>query len=185
VGGQGGGNTNCPPPSSLRRMCPALLAASFRGAFTPRSGLSAHFSTNDLSHVLSTGALNTLPVHMGWDLAYQTAYCITPGACTNLLYAAQRVVHSCVSGGDLHCGSMLYGPHPQRVRVEDGHLAGSVPHRVHRKGRGTRNSSEIHPVPLSCAWHVPCGTSVQSAPGQPLARVECTTTGPSPEYCRN
>jgi len=105
---------------------------------------------------------------MGWDLAYQTAYGITPGACTNLPYAAQRVVHSCVSGGDLHCGSMLCGPHPQRVRVEDGHLAGSVPHRVHRKGRGTRNSSEIHPVPLSCAWHVPCGTSVQSATGQPL-----------------
>ena len=31
-------------------------------------------------------------------------------------YAAERAVHSSVSGGDLHCGSVLCGPHPQRVR---------------------------------------------------------------------
>src|SRR5438094_915195 len=36
---------------------------------------TTHFSTNDLSHVLSTGAINTLPVHIGWDLTYQAAYC--------------------------------------------------------------------------------------------------------------
>ena len=122
-------------------MCPALLAASFRGAFTPRSGLSAHFSTNDLSHVLSTGALNTLPVHMGWDLTYQAAYCITPGACTNLptplnglsivpcqaeTYTAAR----CCAGLTLNVSV-----------VEDGYLAGSVLHCVQRKGEGPQNSS--------------------------------------------
>ena len=57
---------------------------------------TTHFSTNDLSHVLSTGTTNTLPVHIGWDLTYQAAYCITPGACTNLPYAAERAVHSSV-----------------------------------------------------------------------------------------